>query len=56
MLDNTVVLVVAVVAGAVAAVTGFGIASLLTPVLALIAVAGARVPAFLSRGTRVPAT
>jgi len=47
--DTLVILVVAIVAGAVAAVTGFGIGSLLTPVLALsvdtrVAVAAVSIP------------
>ena len=57
MWSNALVIVVAVVAGAIAAVTGFGIGSLLTPVLALqvdtrLAVAAVSVPHVIGTALR----
>ena len=57
MLTDALVVVVAVIAGAVAAVTGFGIGSLLTPVLALdvdtrIAVAAVSIPHVIGTAVR----
>src|SRR5207249_4847166 len=57
MLTHTWLALVALVAGAIAAVTGFGIGSLLTPVLALsvgtkLAVAAVAIPHFVGTAQR----
>jgi uncharacterized protein len=57
MMDSAVIVVVAVLAGAVSAVTGFGIGSLLTPVLALntdtrVAVAAVSIPHVVGTAVR----
>ena len=57
MSDHVVTLLIAVIAGGIAAVTGFGIGSLLTPVLALsvdtrVAVAAVSIPHVVGTGVR----
>ncbi len=57
MSDNVVTLIIATAAGGIAAVTGFGIGSLLTPVLALsvdtrVAVAAVSIPHVVGTGIR----